>query len=61
MNDQIYYSNDGRGPYIARVVSIENGIVWLEIKPNINSKKWKSITISEKFFRSKKCGWKARS
>ena len=56
--DELYYSNGGRGPNVARVINVSDGIVHLEVKANTGSKHWRSTTISEKFFFSPRCGWK---
>lgn len=58
--DNLYYSNDGRGPFVARVVNIDRGIVTLEYRRESGRGKWTTITLSEEFLKSKACGWKKR-
>lgn len=60
--NEIYYSNNGRGPGVARIISINNGVVFLERKAKIDShRKWQRFTLSERFFKSPSCGWKRRT
>ena len=46
--EELYYSNNGRGPGIARVISIDNGTVTLERKKSEKTKTWKRFTLPEK-------------
>jgi hypothetical protein len=56
--EETYLSNKGRGPMVARIVCVRNGIVTLERKAHANAKHWITFTLSEKAFNSKSCGWK---
>ncbi len=56
----LYYSNDGRGLGIARVIAVYEDRVWMERKSNAKSRHWVSFELSRKFFESNKCGWKKR-
>lgn len=61
MSEEIYLSNNGNGPGIARIISVStsSGTVVMERKPSAQSKrKWVRFTLSEKFFQSKSCGWR---
>lgn len=57
---ELYYSNGGRGPMIARVLDRYDGKVLMERKGK-NSKKWTMFVLSEKFLTSQSCGWKKRA
>ena len=60
MIGDIYYSNNGRGPGMARVVSISGGIVALECRSSEAAKRTWRVALPEKFFTSSACGWKRR-
>ena len=59
MTDEIYLSNNGKGPGIARVISISNGVVTFEYKSKLSShRKWTRSNLPEVYWLSKSCGWR---
>ena len=60
-NNELYYSNDGRGPLIARIIRRQtDGTVLMESKHK-DAKHWHSFTINADFLdNSPVCGWKQR-
>lgn len=58
-NTEYYLSNGGKGPEIARIISVEDGVITLERRPSLYSKsRWRKFVLSEKFFNSLNCGWR---
>lgn len=61
-NDYTYYlSNNGRGPMVARLISVRDGVVSMQRKSNVKATHWVNFTLSEKAFNSPSCGWKKLS
>jgi len=60
VQDGLYYGNNGRGPSIARVVSVAGGVVTLECRASETAKRTWRVALPEKFFTSSACGWKRR-
>ena len=60
-DSEIYYSNDGLGPGVARIVKrLENGMLLMEMKTTPARLRWEKFQISEKALNSTACGWKKR-
>ena len=52
-----FYSNDGRGPGVARIIREDDESVWLEWWTKHQSRKTR-FTLPRKFFYGPSCGWK---
>ena len=57
IND-VYYSNYGKGPGVARILKHEKGCVTLELARWPDSRRRERVVLPEKFFRSRACGWR---
>ena len=55
-----YYSNNGRGPGMARIILTYNDMIKFEWKPSAQSRKWRSAELPAAFWNSEHCGWKLR-
>lgn len=60
-SEVLYYDHNGRGPGIARIVAVIDGVVYLERKSNEKAKRWSRFSLSKKAFESRSCGWKMKS
>ena len=60
MKDDLYYSNGGRGPGVARIRQQAGGDVAFEWKPRLQARRWQTVTLPEEFFFSPACGWRQR-
>lgn len=59
MSEVYYLSNYGKGPMIARLISVKDGVVTMERKPSLLGRsRWIRFTLSEKFLHSRSCGWR---
>lgn len=56
--DTLYYSHNGKGPGVARIISISNAGVHLKIKSNEKAKRWSDVVLTKLAF--DRSGWKMR-
>lgn len=54
--EDVYLSNNGTGPLIARILCIANGVATME-RRNKRGKRWQRFELPVKYLTSKKCGW----
>ena len=54
--EDIYLSNSGCGPLIARILCIANGVATMERRPK-KGKLWQRFQLPVKYLKSPRCGW----
>jgi hypothetical protein len=54
-----YYSNGGKGPQVARILSWCDGVLTLERKMP-RAKNWERFQLKERYWLSRSCGWRLR-
>ena len=58
MSEEIYCNNYGRGPGLARIISLTRQKVAFEYKGSARATRWTRAELPRAFFFSERCGWR---
>lgn len=54
---EFYHGNNGRGPSVARIIAIANGVVVFEYARSETARRWTRRSLPVWFWNSTRCGW----